>query len=283
MSSSSFSEFYIGSEIIYYYVGTDSSWAKVAGFAFIVAVVVAYVRFGGMSVVLKSDRWQYSLMVAACALLVLFAILYRGPDPSGEIESLIDSFPSVQVTPLHLMVFLAWIGLQNITLPFTQLSSWQRLAAMKSVDTALAGFRAVGLGFFALWLLPVVALLLLAAKGAVITDVASLFDTIKSMDNFLVAAMYAIIFVGFASALFSTADSAMIALELSMSESVSKGSAEDLSLARSKLNTITVAIALALIIAYHFAEAKIFDNFLTIIFVLFSQLAIIASHMFLSL
>ena len=280
-----FLELYIGSEIINYYTN-DLDMPSWIGFAFITLVVVAYVRLGGMNVVLKTDRWQYMLMLAACLLLLIAAVGYANQKldlSAGDVSVLnVLHFPD-ELDTFHLVLFMGWIGIQNLTLPFTQLSSWQRLAATRDVNSALDGFKAVGGGFAILWFVPVFALMVLHLAGANIANVGDLFNIVRSLPGSVMAAAYAIIFVGFASALFSTADSAMIAVELSIAERLGTAPGSGLDLDKRKLNLIIGGISIGLVTTYSLVESEVGENFLSVIYVLFSQLAIIAPHLILVL
>jgi Na+/proline symporter len=82
---------------------------------------------------------------------------------------------TVNATLGEVLLFWGWIAVLNFTLPFTQLSSWQRLAATTSVSEAWKGLLRTIPAFLTVWLIPVFAFVLLATKGYTIQDLSGLF------------------------------------------------------------------------------------------------------------
>lgn len=271
-----FVELYIGSVIIGYYLLDLKTWGKAIAFTILGSVVVAYVRIGGMRVVFRTDAWQLRLMLASMAALIIFAITVPNLDSK---EVLLTSVFTVDATFIEVVLFWCWIGLLNITLPFTQLSSWQRIAATKSVAEAWNGLKRQTGSFFVLWFVPVIAFVILSAKGYSLTDLPALFDAMRQGPMAIEGVLYPILFVGFASALFSTADTALIALQFAAADESLTGkffrTGNERTLRRRLLVTM-LAMILLLALIFGLAEAKLGAWFIPLIFAIFGQLAVIA-------
>lgn len=279
-----FLELYIGSEIVSYYLTGLGAAGKGVAFAVVGFVVVFYVRVGGLRVVFRTDVWQFYLMVAACLALLLFAASAQSA-PSSDLPATHPPF-FANATATQLALFMGWILVLNLTLPFTQLSSWQRLAATRSVDEAWTGLKERLPGFLAIWMVPVVALVILNAKGFVPTTLSELFDVLRAQGGDATALLYPLVFVGFASALFSTADTAMIALQFALADKSTLGprltAMDEPQLRRTLLLTVG-AIVLGLALLYSLAEAELGAWFFPLVYAIFSQLTIIAPHVLYSL
>jgi len=272
-----FLELYIGSEIISYYLTNLGSIGKAVAFLSLGLIVIMYVRIGGLTVVFRTDIWQLSILIAACIGLLLFSIIYE-PITSG-ISQATKPILFANATPVQILIFMLWIFVLNLTLPFTQLSSWQRLAATKSIDQAWRGLKLSTPGFLVIWILPVIALVILNAKGVIPNSLSGLFDVLRTGDTELANILYPIIFVGFASALFSTADTAMIALQFSFSDNATFGdrlkSMDEKKLGK-VLTSSTIFIIIILAVIYGVAEAQLGSWFIPLVYTIFSQLTIIA-------
>lgn len=272
-----FLELYIGSEIISYYLYNLGPLGKAIAFFTLGAIVIFYVRLGGLTVVFRTDTWQLALMVVACIALLVFSLVHS-PAASGSFQPT-KPILFANATKFQLVVFVLWILILNFTLPFTQLSSWQRLAATKSVDHAWKGLKATTPSFLVIWMLPVVALVILNAKGVNAVSLTGLFDTLKSGNTEYINIIYPIIFVGFASALFSTADTAIVALQFSLADNATFGSKlkqiEERSLGRT-LTLSMLGIVIVLAVIYGLAEADLGELFIPLVYTIFSQLSIIA-------
>ena len=228
-------------------------------------------------VVFRTDTWQLALMVVASIVLFAFSIIHT-PTISGSIQAT-KPVLFATATPFQILVFMLWILILNFSLPFTQLSSWQRLAATKSLDKAWEGLKNNTPFFLAVWMLPVLALVILNAKGVNISSLSGLFDILKSGNADYVNIIYPIIFVGFSSALFSTADTAIVALQLSLSDRATFGDRltqyDERSLGRI-LTYSMLAIILLLACFYGLAEVDFGELFIPLVYTIFSQLTIIA-------
>lgn len=279
-----FMELYVGSEILSYYFDLPTGLGKGLAFLGLGTAVILYVRLGGLKVVLRTDVWQYYLMISACLALLAFAWLVPGSE--NVVESTASNPWLGSATNIQLGLFMLWILILNLTLPFTQLSSWQRLAATSSTKEAWDGLKRSILGFLIIWMLPVISLVILDHKGFTTTTLSGLFDILRAGGSDLTLAFYPIIFVGFASALFSTADTALIALQFSLSDKSTFGPRI------SKMNErrleqffliITMGTVLALAVVYGLAESGLGSWFIPLIYTIFSLLTIAAPQVIYSI
>lgn len=280
-----FLELYVGSEIIRYYLPFDDFTSKLIAYGSLGTIVFGYIRLGGLNVVFKTDVWQYMLMIIACICLVVFALLVPAAENGGQ--QLSTAVVRSSADSLQIAFFMAWILVINLTLPFTQLSSWQRLAAVETKAKAWSGFLRTIPGFIVIWGLPVIALIVLNSKGFTPGNLTELFNVLRSNGDMLALAFYSIIFVGFSSALFSTADTALVALQAAVSDRttfyshLSKGKSPRY--VRNFYIIYTGAIILFLSILYAIAEATVGSLFVVIVFAIFGQLSIIAPQMYYAL
>lgn len=272
-----FLEIYIGSEILRYYIGLSSNVAQLIAFTLLGLVVISYVRLGGLRVVFKTDVWQLLLMSLACIALLIFAFL----QPASENQAAQRSYFEFAATGNDVIWFMAWILVVNLTLPFTQLSSWQRLAATKSTKEAYEGLIKTIPQFSIIWFIPVIAFIILNAKGLQFGSLSDVFDSVKAIDPTIAVALFPLIFVGFASALFSTADTALVALQFSISDRATFGPVIAGKSER-RIGTIYLVMTSAIValLGALYALAESYQSwFMPLIFIVFGQLTIIAPQL----
>jgi len=211
-------------------------------------------------------------------ILFISSIIYtiETPSPLNFNFELLGAKDNIELT-----FFLIWVTIQNLTLPFTQLSSWQRLASTKSVDTAFLGLKEISIGFILLWFLPVVSMLIFKANSIYFSGIVEFFNFLRTSNILLVYLSYAIIFVGFSSALFSTADSALMAIALSLTDrSTFKNYIVNKSQGQYKSYFFGFIVILLIVetLLFILFSAQADSEFLSIVYVIFSQLSLIAPH-----
>jgi len=274
-----FLELYIGSQILTFFFDSKDSIITFFCFILLLLLVAVYVLRGGMHAVFKSDLWQYTLMVIAVLVIGFCTLIY-----TSETEVLVDltSLATLEIDNFELILFLIWVTIQNLTLPFTQLSSWQRLASMKNVDCAISGLKKIAIGFIILWLAPVVALLVLKSSGLQFGNIEDFFNFFRDSENIFIYFSFALIFIGFSSALFSTADSAFIATLLAFTDkntflkTVERKNKGEIT----RILTIFVLTLVAVeSLLFYVFEVQVGNAYLSVVYVIFSQLSLIAPHM----
>ena len=274
-----FVELYIGSVIVTYFLKPFlPNLSGVLGFAFVSIIVIGYVRIGGLRAVMETDRWQLKLLVTSVVALFLFSVLVpEGVGPLREVQR--RSFFHVDASLKDCICFCLWILVLNLTLPFSQLSSWQRIAAAKSGSVAKKGFRTHRRHLLFVWIIPVISFVLLVSKGFGFKDVTGLFDSMKTAGGLSSGVLYPLVVLGFGAALFSTADTALIAFGTSLAdENTFLSRLETYSEKKLRRSfTIFAAITLCLLaIIYYLAEADIGSWFIPLIYAIFGQLTVIA-------
>ena len=306
-----FVELYVGSSIVKYYIDlfsvsesgvphqgaitsdqitTSTPLAAPLAFAAIGLLIILYVRLGGLNVVIRTDAWQLRLMLASMGALILFAIFTPAIVPAAAAGDATAAAATEATDWSQLFAFSAswnsvivfwlFLAILNFTLPFTQVSSWQRVAASKDIGEAWMGFLKSIPAFLTLWLVPVIALVILQVKGYSISSLEGLFDAMRSSeDGFIEGILYPIMFVGFASALFSTGDTALIALQLSLADNTTFGenlATKDEVALRRVLIWGSVAVIAVLAGIFAIAEANVGNWFMPLVYAIFGQLAIAA-------
>ncbi len=271
-----FVELYVGTIIVGYFLARYvPAGANLWAFLMLSVLVIGYVQIGGLRGVMQTDRWQLGLMLIAVAALLFHSIL-APVSPAGTPRS---SFWFTNVDFAGAILFCAWILMLNFTLPFSQLSSWQRVTAAKSGKEAWKGFRDHAIPFFLVWMVPIIAFMLLATKGHTYSDLGGLFDEMKSLGDVSEAVLFPLVVVGFGSALFSTADTAMIALGAALADRntfLSRLEKHQDAQLRRIFTWFAFAVMVALAGVFALAEAGLGAWFLPLIYAIFGQLAIVS-------
>ena len=274
-----FVELYIGSVIVTYFLKPFlPNLSGVLGFAFVSILVISYVRIGGLRAVMETDRWQLKLLVTSVVALFVFSVLVpEGAEPLREVQH--RNIFDVDASLTDCICFCIWILVLNFTLPFSQLSSWQRIAAAESGSAAKEGFNTHRRRLLFVWIVPVISFVLLASKGFGFKDVTGLFDSMKNAGGLSSGVLYPLVVLGFGAALFSTADTALIAFGTSLADKNTFVSRLE-TYSEKKLKrsfTIFAAITFCLLaIIYYLAEADIGSWFIPLVYAIFGQLTVVS-------
>jgi len=271
-----FIELYVGSIIFGYFFSSFTPNYGVISFIVVGLIVIYYVRIGGLKAVMQTDGWQLMLMLVSVTAVLIFSLLFQS-DNGTNFE--FSKFISFDAEWKNIFVFCFWILVINISLPFTQLSSWQRVAACSSGEEVWKGFKSHILKFSIIWFVPVIAFAILSAKGMNFSDLGAFLDALKNSKGISELVLYPLIVIGFGSALFSTADTALIALTTSLADTNTfKKKLEKLDVKNLKLfiTVISFIIMLSLAGIFSVAQANVGQWFLPLIYNIFGQLGIIA-------
>lgn len=272
-----FVELYIGSIILTYFIRPMvPAYADALGFAFMSLLVIGYVRIGGLRGVMQTDQWQLKMLLAAVLALALFALI-AVPQPAASGAT--PWYFALQAGPKEIILFCVWILILNLTLPFSQLSSWQRVAAAKSPEEVWAGFKSHAKFLLFAWIVPVLAFVYLVSRGYVFGDVTQLFQALRSAGGITDGILYPIIVVGFGAALFSTADTALIALGTALADNNTfRGPLERMSEKRLRgAFTVFALLTLGVLtVVFAIAEADVGAWFIPLIYAIFGQLVVVA-------
>lgn len=271
-----FIELYVGSIIFGYFFNSYIDYYAIISFLIVGLIVIYYVRIGGLKAVVQTDGWQLTLMIVSVISLLLFSFLYQ---PIESVKFSINKIFVFDADWNSVLIFWLWILVINITIPFTQLSSWQRVAACKSGEDVWKGFKSHIFHFSIIWFLPVIAFAILASKGITFTEFGTFLDTLKNYGGISELVLYPLIVIGFGSALFSTADTALIALTTSFADTNTfRKKLEKLDVKKLKtiITIISFVIMLSLSGVFAIAQANVGDWFLPLIYNIFGQLGILA-------
>jgi len=266
-----FIELYLGSVILSRYFGQGGAFLA---FLFLGLLTIAYVQIGGFKTVIKTDFYQALLVGLAVLAILIFSIMI--PFQLGEHIGNIFNFTASGV---ELFTLLALLLVLNLTIPFSQVTFWQRIASTTDKREAFKGFKRYSPLFLFIWLAPVLAFTLLNAKGFTFDSIGSFFSLIQSTGGIFEFILFPIIFVGLAAALFSTADSALIAIQFSLVDNTTfKSRFDNLTQKSAKKILIGASLIIVLLLSfiYYIAESQLASWFIPLIFAVFGILVIIS-------
>lgn len=173
-------------------------------------IVLAYVCYGGYKAVIKTDGWQLSVLLLMTAVMIFFvckAPILNQTNNTLILQHLFDH----SANGSSLWFFLLWAIWLNIALAATDIALWHRMAAATSSKAALVGFIRGLWKWLAIFMLPMMCFVVLYLKGNHYNNLGEFFTVVQSQSGVLGYVILPVITVGFASALFSTADTYMIA------------------------------------------------------------------------
>ncbi len=203
-----FLELYIGSVILSVLL-PDTDIYKAGSFFVLGALVVTYVNFGGYKAIVKTDKWQVSLLLISVLVLIGF-VAYVPSIGEAKNTSIFNKCFGYTESGFSLYIFLFWVCSINILFCFTNIHTWQRMSAVVSINEGIKGI-VKGLWKFALIFLgPMMCIIILGAKGYSFSDMPSFLSIIYKESGNLSFIVFPVIVVGFSAALFSTADTFLI-------------------------------------------------------------------------
>ncbi len=225
---------------------------------------------------MQTDRWQMILLIlSVIALFAASLIIADNPHPTQTGWNMM----SFEADTISIVVFCIWILAFNFAIPWGQLSSWQRISASKNDDEVWKGFKNNIFNFLIVWILPVIGFVIFITKGYEFSNIASFFDTLKSSNSLMSDVLYPIIVVGFGSALFSTADTAVVALGTTLLDENTFGNyfaGKSEKVVKLFLTLFSFAILFLIGILFFVAKIDVGAWFMKLIFNIFGQLSIIA-------
>ena len=205
-----FIELLIGSEILSVFL-PDMPLYKTLSFFALGLIVISYVIYGGYKTIIKTDTLQLVLIVFAAIALLYFSIASPTTYISLENENVMNRLFSHKVKGTSLVVFLLWASWLNISTAFTDISLWQRMAASSSIRESFMRYLTGLWKWVITFFMPMMCFILLYAKGNHYDTMPQFLDMILSHNSVLNYVIFPAIVVGFAAALFSTADTQLIA------------------------------------------------------------------------
>ncbi len=207
----------IGASIFTYFVPELKNAVLYAAIG-ICIFVLWYVLKGGFNAVTHSDTWQYWLVVVGIGLtIILIFIGYNLADKS--INDFFKVFKSPQGSKWIVYTFLLNAFFVNLTLPTTQVTSWQRFSSAQDKKEWRSGYL-TGL-CFRFWPIILAAIIISALvfswKGP-IQGFGGIFDLLRESGIIGGLLVFPLCFVGLLAALISTADSMLISIMLAFED-----------------------------------------------------------------
>lgn len=202
-----FVELYFGSVIVSMFFA-DTPFNKAATFFVLGALTLSYVYFGGYKAVIKTDKWQMGLLMLAASALIAFSYFIPTLDTVSKNAS--ELLFSHSESGSSLFIFLLWVCSLNIFLCFIDIDTWQRMSACKSISEAsqglINGLWKLALVFWG----PMMAIIVIGFKGYEFSNLPEFIGVIAAQDALYSYIVTPIVVVGFAAALFSTADTKLM-------------------------------------------------------------------------
>ncbi len=269
-----FIELYVGTVILTFFLPKSALWQTLSFFALGITVL-SYIRLGGYKAIVKTDKWQLFLMLLAITAIFIFSILLPY---SSTPKTSINSFYFFNVSPWWAFIFVVQIAFTNITGPFTQLTGWQRIVASSSLDEAWKGLKKSTWKTLFIWTVPILSFILLRTKGYDITELEKFLYFTRNTSYLTSIILFPIVVVGFTSALFSSADVAIIAIihALSDNNTFSK-KFKNLSYNKFKnyLTIFTVSILIVLSVLYWIKYIELTNYLVPLVHSSFGQMNIL--------
>jgi hypothetical protein len=210
-----FVELYMGTVLLTVFLG-DAIFYKTIGFFAIGCLVLMYVRLGGYSAIVQTDKWQLLLMMLAIGSIFGFGLIAPA-DLDINWQGLFNKIITAREEPASLVVFMIWLGVTNLIYPFSQLSNYQRVTATKCANTSLKGVISGSYKLLLLFILTIGGFLLLGAKGYQVNTITDFLLLVKNSEGIL-QYLFIPLILGFGSMVFSSADIAVIAIFYSLSD-----------------------------------------------------------------
>ncbi len=274
-----FVELFIGSVILGKYFGFFGSSGAFFAFVVLGLLTIAYVQIGGFKTIIKTDFYQAILVFLAVLAILIFSIILPSQVGGNYLNNVFD----FTATSSELITFLAVLFFLNLAIPFSQVTFWQRVASSPDKREAFKGFKQYIPLFLFIWLVPVISFTLLKAKGFTFDSIGSFFTLVQSTSGISEIILFPIILVGLAAALFSTADSALIALQFSLVDNTMfKSKFDKLSNTSAKRILIWASLVIIILLSliYYLAESQLASWFVPLMFAIFGILVVVSPLIF---
>ena len=232
-------------------------------------IIFTYLVLGGFAATVESDSWQAKIIYAAAFALILFLVFSYKPTHSLDFTPVFS--PSVYDFVIYSLIINAIIV--NFTLPFCQLNSWHRIAAVGNWEVIDKNYRQGLLKYFVLWGIFAIFAFITLAGGDNLTDFNDVFEKLKANGGIAAFVIFPLFFAGLVSAMLSTADTAAMAIVLEVADAKAEIDGE---LSEYKgFYIITLAVILLSVgVASYALNSEARDAFVHILFLMFSQLVV---------
>lgn len=195
-----FIELYVGSMILTFFL-PKNALCQTFSFFILGIIVLLYIRLGGYKAIVKTDKWQLSLMASSIIAILLFSLLLPY---STSPRTVVNTFSYFSEPLWGALSFVMWVTFNNFANSFTQLSFWQRVVASSSIDEAWQGMKKSTWETMFIWTVPILAFILIRVKGYNISDLEQFLIFIRGYSFLSSIILFPLVIVGFTSALFSS-------------------------------------------------------------------------------
>ena len=277
-----FVELLVGSEILSVFLPNTVLYKSMA-FFILGLIVTLYVYYGGYKGIVKTDTIQFYLMLIAVIAMMYFSIkspILNNVNPTHILSNLLIHGEK----GITLFIFLAWGISSNILLAVTDIAMWQRMAASASIQDSLVGFIKGSWKIVVAYAFPVMAFVILYLKGNNYNTMPQFLNIVLTqsagIESYII---FPLIVIGFAAALFSTADTSMIASLYALSdkhtflpklEKITNDAQKNI--LRKYLAIFYIALFLILSILFYIAQSKIGKWIIPIMYAVWGQICILA-------
>lgn len=201
-------ELIIGAQL-FVYISAGTIGGQYIGFVVVSAIVLLYIAAGGLTATVRSDSWQFRLIVAAAISLVILSITILLDRPSIE-GVRAEFYWGGAAPPATIFLWALNTVLLSVLSPIGQLSAWQRTSATRPEDR-VPGLK-VGLAkLAALWAAFALAGFAFAYSGIPVGVWDDVFAVMRSYSGLFEQALFPVLFTGLLAAMISTADSNALA------------------------------------------------------------------------
>ena len=253
-------------------------YADIVSFFLIGSIIFGYIVINGFRGVVSSDIWQFRLIIVSSISFLLTAYLLYSNSDAKSIE--MSGSAGVEGT----ILYIVFAALLNLTLPISQLASWQRVAATRPQDRRKGYIRGVIYSAI-LWILFWVIAALISGAGITVgssTDWGSIFEPAKALGVIPAELLFPLMVAGLFAAMISTADSALIASAFAFYSAFRRIKPSNRGDSDSTKGSRWIVLFVFLLIV--FVLYQLFTNltkgnqaaFISLIFYLLSQLVVIA-------
>lgn len=276
-------ELYMGSEILSYFLPSND-FSKALSFFTLGLLVIAYVRYGGYQAIIKTDTWQLGLLIAATVSMIVFAIKAPIVTPNTTNSDIIVELFNYSESGWPLFVFLAWACIINYCICFLDIAVWQRMAASNSTKESYKGLMTGIWKYIFVFIFPLCCFIIIYAKGhnySTMTEFLSII--INQSPGISGYILFPLIVTGFTAALFSTADTGMIAAMYGLCDkntflpalqNITKAKQEII--IRKYVSLFSLFLVIFLSIFYYINSNEIQKYIMPIVYAVFGQMSMLA-------
>jgi hypothetical protein len=235
--------------------------------------VLVYVRLGGYKAIVKTDSWQIFLVILSTSAIFIFSFIVP---KSGNIhQDVLTGFFVYTENPVAVFLFVLWVSFNNMAVSFTQLSFWQRVVASSSTESSWQGLKKSTFKTLFVWSVPIISFIVIRMKGYTVNDLQSLLLFVRNFDSITSIVLFPIIVVGFAAALFSSADVAVIAVIHSLFDQntfITKVKSFNYSVFKRYLTSLTILLLAVLTVIYWVKYFELSNYFIPLIYTSLGQM-----------